>query len=253
MFERAARHRHLEVEKHAASSVQLSVGGVRGEGVALRGYVAMTIPSSATGPDFHTDELDDHDVEASDEECLNMYVPVMSKDILSAAAIAAKIIVGKTVPQTQAISDTQPPGNQSVLELPQVRSPSYVNQGDDRSWSSELDLAMEPEVRTDVEIRQEGAEKGEKFIEFSREDENKLIALASEQAPAWRLQKNVQAWMKVFPGRDPAVVQRRYDFLLRGWGAFKNINDLVLCRDGRTISGHRFSSSTQQALARYHA
>lgn len=103
-----------------------------------------------------------------------------------------------------------------------------------------------------AEEREEAAVAHGPYREFGEGDEEMLIGLASQQAPAWRKERNVRKWMEKFPGCDPAVVARRYHFLLRGWSAFRNMNDTVLGRDGRQTPAQALSASVTQGLNRYH-
>ena len=250
--ERAARRRRQEAQSHAAASVAMSVGGVREEGPAFEGYVPTPISvltaaavSRPTGDFFPTEA-------SSDEEGLTIDTSVVPEEFIAAAAAAAGIVVQGGALETQPIPPTQPPGNQTVLGLPpsQVSSTTDLLR-DDQSWSSEMDLEMEPEHES--QPFQKEATVVPAYVEFSQEDEVNLIALATKQAPAWRLGKNCSKWMAFFPGRDPEVLRRRYALILRSWSAFQTVNDLMLGKDGRSVPGHTVSATMQQGLAQFNA
>ena len=191
--------------------------------------------------------------ETSDEERLIMDFPIMSQDIIAAAAAAAGVVVKPR--DTPGVLVNPPPVHDEARE----RIPSAVSSStdllDDVEWDSEPEEMMESVQ--DAVVRPTAHPVAvvvdDNYVDFSQEDENRLISLATEQAPAWRLRRNCTQWARIFPGRDPEVVKRRYALILKSWGAFKTMNDLVMCRDGRVVQGHTFSSTTHQALSRFNA
>ena len=249
--EAAAKRRHLEAQKHAASSVPLSVAGVRPEQGVPPEYIPTPIPARSATTSVPEYDWNTTSLEMCSRGKLVINESERPQDILALAAAVAGVVVPGSVQDTPQVPGHSPPGR----AVEKGRLPSAVSSStdiwDDDVWNSDLEEINDP-VAIVVPRATPAATAGE-FADFSEADEARLISLAKEQAPAWRVQKNCDRWAAIFPGRDPAVIKRRYALILKSWEAYKPVNDLVLSRDGKGVPGHTFSATTLQALARFSA